>query len=119
MDLDQTSPIYMGLNCLFFYLVTLKMLSNMCSRQLVQAANILSVFFSGVLRGKCTNKKFLKKSCLTQIRSDVVSGLVWIQTVCTLVVEITHSVTSALSMPNKKDTMLMLVNFLPTILVVC
>ena len=57
------------------------------------------------------------QTCLIQIRPDVKSGLIWIRTVCTLMVETTHSVASDSSMSHKKETMLMLVNSLPTIFV--
>ena len=56
------------------------------------------------------------QTCLTQIRPDLVRPDLD-PTVCTLMVETTRSVASGLSVSYKKDTMLMLVNSLPTILV--
>ena len=52
-----------------------------------------------------------------KISPDVLSGLIWIQTVRTLMVETMRSVAPGLSMTHKKETILMLVNSLPTILV--
>ena len=65
----------------------------------------------------CHLRFIFAQTCLNQIRHDVKSGLIWIQTVCTLMVEATRSVASGLSMSHKKETMLMFVNSLPTILV--
>ena len=58
-----------------------------------------------------------EQTCLTQISHDVYSGLIWIKTVCTLIIETMRSVASGSSMSHKKETMLMLVNSLPTFLV--
>ena len=71
----------------------------------------------GLILVNCHLLLIFAQTCLTQISPDVLSGLIWIQTVCTLMVETTCSVASGLSMTLKKETMLMFVNALPTILV--
>ena len=70
----------------------------------------------GLILVNCHPLLIFAQTCLTQISPDVKSGLIWIQTVCTLMVDTTRSVASGLSMTHKKETMLMLVNSLPTIL---
>ena len=57
------------------------------------------------------------QSCLTQIRPDVLSGLILIQSVCTLMVESTRSVASGLSMSYKKKLTLCLL-FLCRLLII-
>ena len=71
----------------------------------------------GLILVTCHLLLIFAQKCLTQISPDVKSGLIWIQTVCSLMVETTRSVTSGLSMSHKRETMLVLVDSLPTILV--
>ena len=70
----------------------------------------------GLILVNCHLLLIFAQTCLTQISPDILSGLIWIQTVWTLMVETKRYVASGLSMSHKKETMHMLVNSLPTIL---